>query len=554
MNPTKDRYHEKLFLGMKQLNDGVMRGLYQLGTTGYYASYSLSVQKSTDAQYIIRGTISIRTEDGRVIKIARGVQLRNREERRRMRAAARKANRAAKKTKNKEGMPQEDANQMDEGKPRAEKFDISGRIALQSTDEKACRKAIADKAWALYHQYEDQLNASLRFQRTEEMCFQALVNRDGREYINRASKTPSGQEKRRRRLNKIARLLDDTPIEKLSERQMSTLCQMLGKNWAEYFKDASELLAYALDKRRDGVGCDPFAAYSERHAPRKKKDSAALQKEAKRQRTLTASQDDALLAQILAHPENGALIGVALSRWAGMSSRDVCELKLSAIQPMKEAPELMYIDFHIEKNAGATHNYSFPALPQLTEIINARRAYLAEQSINEENLRAASADDDPTKALQPKQLTDTCRIVTIGLGVENGAGFGLLQESYRQDLLNCGFIEDSGAYLFLCHKSLTNLVQADHYRSFTDETARYYLATMLLRARPLMKLATKSTQISRAKHGGKTYTSVTPLSNKETVTLSSLAKCKKGQLLLIHAEHGIVARAKSTEAVEKSSK
>ena len=302
-----------------------------------------------------------------------------------------------------------------------------------------------------------------------------------------------------------------------------------------------------MDKRHDGVGCDPFARYLERHAPRKQRDAASLQAEATRQRTLTAAQDEALYAQILAHPENGALIGVALVRWAGLSSKDACNLKLSAIRPMAEAPEMMYIDFQIEENAGATHDYSFPALPQLTEIINARRAYLAEQSVDEEGLRAASAEGDPTKALQPKVLTDTCRGVTIGLGVEKGAGINLLLESYCQNLLDCGFVEDSGAYSFLRHMSLTNLVQADHYRCFTDEAARYYLATMLLRASPLQKLATKSTQISRIKHDGKIDTFATPLTNKETMTLRGRVKFKKGQTLTIRANHGVVVSVRRIE-------
>ncbi len=550
MNPTKDRYHEKLFLGMKQLNDGVMKGLYKLGTTGCTASYSLVDQHSTKAQYAVRGTVSLRTEDGSVAKLTPGAQKRNREEQYKQRSAVRRANRASKKTENEEVTSYEDVIQ--ENKPRSDIFDLSGRIAVKTKDGENCRRAIADKAWALYHKHERQLIGAPRLQRTEEMSYQAILYRDEREYINKASKTVSGQDKRRRRLDKIARMLDDTPIEKLSERQMRTLSQELGKNWVEYYKDASALLEFALDKRHDGVGCDPFARYLERHAPRKEKDAAALQAEAIRQRTLTVAQDDALHAQILARPDNGALIGVALVRWAGLSSKDACELSLSAIQPMAEAPELMYIDYHIEENAGATHNYSFPALPQLTEIINARRAYLSEQGINENGLRAVSAESDPTKALQPKTLTDTCRGVLIGLGVERSAGIGLLQESYRQNLLDCGFLEDTGAYLFLRHMSLTNLVQADHYRSFTDDSARYYLATMLLRARPKVKLATKSTQISRAKHDGKFEISATPHTNKETVTLSGRAKFKKGQKITVFADHGVMGSVKPIEQEGKN--
>lgn len=518
MNNIRNRYLELLFCGDKQLSDGHMRGSYQIGSTGYTASYTLNVQP-LGAAYPVRGTVSLRIKDGSVGKLETGARKRKRKESYQQRAG--------------------------EKEPRADTYDMTKRVTVKTASAEDCREAVADAAWAIYQANEKQLKGGTQYLRTDELSFAELFTRFDSDFLNAASKTAGGQDVRRRRLKKVAQLLDNTPIGKISSRQLKRLCDELGKTWPDYLKDASALVAYAHQQRLDGSG-DMFAEYLQHNRPRKERDTDALQEKAKRQSVLTQEQNEALRKLILTHPENGEYIGVALVRWAGLNVPAACALPLRDIQPMEVTSELLYINYCIEGNAGSTHDYSFPALPALTEIIAARRQYLMEQGIDPDEVTVASGRD-PTKPLDRDELTRVCRNLTRDLGIENGAGVKILTDSYRNDLANCGLREDSGAYKFLLHQALTNLVQADHYRCFTDESARYYLATMLLRARPKQKLATKSKQVHVENNDGVIRTTASPLTTKDTVKLSYRVKFEKGETLTCRADHGVMVSVRPVE-------
>ena len=69
-------------------------------------------------------------------------------------------------------------------------------------------------------------------------------------------------------------------------------------------------------------------------------------------------------------------------------------------------------------------------------------------------------------------------------------GINILNTTYRMRLkkyCNLSPETDEGAYKFMVHESLTTMVQADHYRSFTDESGQQILYDFVRHDRRFIK-------------------------------------------------------------------
>jgi hypothetical protein len=100
---------------------------------------------------------------------------------------------------------------------------------------------------------------------------------------------------------------------------------------------------------------------------------------------------------------------------------------------------------------------------------------------------------------------------------------------------------------FLKHQVLTNSVQADHYRSFTDETARRYMLTVLHRDRRQVenKISKRTVKRERTK-GGELITVLASESKKRSVIEMDVF-AKPGEKLMISCPNGCKLTVRRSE-------
>lgn len=521
--------------------DGSMSGTYDLGS-GIIAKYSVSKQKSI-AHYGVRGTVSLlNPETGAVLKVkVRGNTAKGRE----------KDRSSAMDTDGSEARMMDDPG---EGKKKLIIKDARLSIQLNSYDPEVIRKTIAVKARNLYNQNVLQiLESAEKAVPVSEMSFALAVSVFKPAYLQERSKSESMRHSYDLRLTKVCDLLSPKPVSKLSLNMVKELCEKIGTNWREYIQVAESLLNFAFRTKRDSDNYNVFAEYLKRNPTEDKKNALYLQRVAANSDILSTDEERALNQKILFGIENGVLIGVTLVKEACFSASTACELMWSDVILVENSSNALRIRYRRDEIAGATHDYSFPLVGFGAEVLRRRRAWLQEQGLSETKISkmyVASDEEDPKVKLKSKILTESCRNILRNAGVgyavlaglkeyQKGAGITLLHQSYRYRLETvCGLKEDQAIVRFMMHESLVNMLQANHYRCLTDETAWDYLLTALERDKRFEDEVKPARTIKRQRiDSGERITALAENSKRRNRATFRM-RLKPGETAKVYAAHG----------------
>lgn len=446
------------FHGDKALNSsGHMAGSYVL-PSGIICSYTINAQSPT-ARYPARGSVSLLDpRTGRVMRVKKR-QL---------------------------------------GTPRNTRT-VSQAIAYvnsDSMDAEVLRAHIARAATALYNDHILLIaDAAQKACPAGESSFTLLLAQHQQQYLARRTSRSNMATTYRHRLERVARLIGDRVVSRIPLTAIDRIIDDLGPRWREYLQESERFLNFVYDYRADSERINPFTKYLLRHPATDSRNPRRLQQKASNTDVLSLDEERNLNHRIESNIDNGILVGITLVKEGGLTSKEACHLTWAEISPMPDYPDTLLIALRKDDMAGATHNYTFPLLPFGSRTLLKRLAWLREQYSEEQICRmpVASAENDPTKALDPSRLTDACRTVLHNCGVgyaalaglqdlHTGAGIHMLHATYRYRLEDvCRLRDDPGLLTFMLHHSLTNLVQADHYRSFTDPTAQHMLHTAISR-------------------------------------------------------------------------
>lgn len=199
--------------------------------------------------------------------------------------------------------------------------------------------------------------------------------------------------------------------------------------------------------------------------------------------------------------------------------------------------ELVDTDLGDGSFACATHNLTFPMMPQAYEILSECKKAAEQQAAEDISDRRVADDPAITKTTLEHRI-DNLVAQMAAAEIENAAlplksGYAMLVETYRLMIeTECGIQNDEGSKRFLEHRPLSGLVTDDHYVDYTGPEAQDRQRTILQRLAP--KKNNRGNE-KNLKNGSVKYT---PRSNKECVSLSKKHTLQPGEELYVIADHG----------------
>lgn len=522
--PTED----DRFRGTLELDEnGKIKGTYEL-QEGVYFQYSLTKNKALTSRHLIRGTVSLFDLETGFIMQQRGAAKRKIDQKRQL---------------------------QDKGPCTGQhptEYTTRHSIYPRDTDRETIKAKIAETAARLYAENAvELLDSAKRSMQIGEMSFALAVKLYGNRYANFRTKNADSQTGCLRLLRRVSVTLGAVPIYQLSHTTILRLAQILGTNWHEYVKEASIFLDFAFTQKKGSEGENLFASYLEQNPTSGARNVKKLRRKALGTDILSQNEEEKLDAEIESFPKDNVRLGMLLVKECCLSSKAACSLMWRDIHFPTEESTSALIDLQRDNTAGATKNYSFPISPFGTRVLQNRyeelsHVYPLERLARMPVLLARSSE----KAMQPKDLTAACRTALHNVGVSygtltkledpnQGAGITLLQNTYRHRLYDtCGLKSDPTTFDFLQHKVLSHSVLADHYRCFTDSTARRY-QTVILRRDPRsapQKQCGKSIRKSKDQSGETVRIAPPDPLNKTTVSYK--VHLKPGETITLSAQYG----------------
>lgn len=544
------------FHGDVELENGKMSGIYVLmpGIVCAYSVYDQTIKNPTGSPppYVVRGSVRLLDSAGHIFK-------------------------SQAKTTSTNAPPRtaDVSNQTDgtASKPfRSSQFHEQKKsVNINSRDGKVICDAIAEKARALIEE-----NASYLFSEVEkvkpvsEMCLALLFRQHLNRYLSNLvergiAASADAQHTRELLIKKIASSeIGFRPLGEIAEKNLKQLSKEIGKNWRSYFKETAEFTKYVYLRKRDANPKNAFGDYLETHPEKKQMNAKRLQKNAADSDILISEMDRKFLEDVKANIGDGGMMGAAIVRSTGFNSQLSCNLKWEQVKWLDEEHSQALIRFNQPDKAGRVQNYSFLLSPLWSSVFRLREQWLIEHGYHGENapVYVASAVKDPTKKLQPKDLTVVCRELAHRYGVsyatlaglkelEKGAGIRVFQETRKYSLEEAGMKNDPGLLQFYLHESLVNSTQANHYRSLSGELAQHMASVYLARADLLLTDAVPNeNRITRTPYeNGEIVTVRSPDSHSKvqgTVTLH----LKKGDIVRFSGTNGVRIRAKAIPEAE----
>lgn len=289
-----------------------------------------------------------------------------------------------------------------------------------------------------------------------------------------------------KKLEKLAAMLGSTMMANITYDKLQMTYEMLGKSAGKVFTMAHGFWEYCQNR---GLyhGTNPFTAFyllsgKIKHAP------LDIRRLAMRPMALPNKVESRFVQRNNESPAPTAKeLGLVLA-YAGFSASAAVTLSVSAITQHTIAPGSMCVRVEKKDNAGATHDFTRPLAPFVSNMI---RRYLDGHPHILKRKSAPLLQDDDEK-LSAKNLTAYSRITLLELGMAErdmradadaiyGVGIDLLHRNYKHWLqIDCGLKEDRGATNFLQGLSLPDTT-SDHYRSLTCLDGQQFLRRALMR-------------------------------------------------------------------------
>lgn len=469
------------FHGDIELKDGHMSGVYVL-MPGIICAYSAHDQTldhpdGSPPRYAVRGSVRLLDATGHIFCSQATPTLT---------AAA----------------PKGEVSQAEDGTPpksaryRPQKKAVN--VAIK--DGEAICAAIVEKAQALVEENAAYLFSEVdKAKPVSQMClalpFRLHLKRYFSMLVERGlALSEDARHDRELRIKKLASgQLGLRPLGEITKSELKQVSKDIGKNWRDYFRETADFVDFLYLRKKDSNPANPFRDYLNAHPERKQMNAKKLQKDAASSDVLTPEMDRRFYEDVLANIADGGMIGAAIVRSTGFSAKLACDLKWEQIKRLDEEHAQALILFSQPDKAGRVQNYNFVLSPLWSSVFRLREQWLLQNGFQpgEKPAYVASNIKDPTKKLQPKELTSTCRELAHRYGMsyatlaglkelENGAGIRVFQATRRYSLEEAGMKHDPGLLRFYLHDSLANNTQANNYRNLSGELAQH-LATVYLR-------------------------------------------------------------------------
>lgn len=357
----------------------------------------------------------------------------------------------------------------------------------------AIRTATIEKAKELINENQSRLKMALPEIDLAEMTLQQALDADLEDYLNDHSSSERGRKDIRKRLGKMATFWDGLQIKKITVGDIKKYARQ--NKMADVQRHIAELERFLQDvSHRRGVALPNSAAgkYLEQMKPQNTAKTLRKQrKDAANTDVLPKKYEDEIDANAWAHMGDPMWAASMLLKESGLPTADICRLKIADLERNKDDEEQVYVLYRRDDLKTATRDYTFPLQPCGGLYCNRYIAWLA-AAYGEERVRSEkyliTSDPEGEHPLDPTKVNtfvhEQLRAAKFGyagyakLPDDLSASLGApLLRSTRTKHLNedCGLSKDPGARCFMLHRSMGGMVQADHYRSFTDPTGRTYL-------------------------------------------------------------------------------
>jgi hypothetical protein len=266
---------------------------------------------------------------------------------------------------------------------------------------------------------------------------------------------------------------------------------------------------------------------------------------------LSSAAEETLNGQINAHQYDPYYIAIALIKGGGLSTQDICALRVGDVQRGKDLEEV-FLALRREFSS-ATQNYCFPLLAWEARLLQDYMKHLENLGVERmDGNRYLLSIDAGTTQLDPSQITALCRAelqrLTFGYADLLGSadlrktrGTELLRATYRHRLETyCGVTvkTDEGALLFLLHHSLGNKIQADHYRSFTAESGRQCLLDYVKQDRRFIPQYPRKRRKTTRTQGGRDIHTLAKLDQENEQQATITFELGPNEVAEFFTEHG----------------
>lgn len=364
---------------------------------------------------------------------------------------------------------------------------------IWQTVEQAARKLARENATRLRAEWRrtDSLGGLTLHQALDIYMTDYLADRTSRGKIRTAYQN---------RLMRMASFLSERQIKDIRRVDLKRFCeQHHAENGAAYIEELNGFLKDTAHRLEVRVPTDvPEKYLTDLASKDSDTERKRMQRAAANADVLPASYErklDQMAWEHMGEPLWGAAM---LIKEGGLATELVCGLRIADIEYTDDLEKKVFILYRRDDLASATQDYTFPLSPcggaYIVKYIQLLRMQGDVRVMKERYLFSSDTEGNTplastaVNAFIRRQLSGFlfgyAGRIPLGADLSISMGAPLLRATREKHLReDCGLSGDSGALNFLLHRSMTNQVQANHYRAFTDETGREYLWRALRRDR-----------------------------------------------------------------------
>ena len=318
-------------------------------------------------------------------------------------------------------------------------------------------------------------------------------------YADSCAKSQSKKASLKRTLNDVADVLGETKLAAWRKQTFINAEKKSSYISSDSIKEVLNFLNFVSQKRREES--NPVATCLESYLATKETVSPeTYQTDAVKAVALPQELElnlESMCWENIGHPK---YMYIMFTKESGLSADVSCELTFGDIILNPTEKETIFISYHRNNIVSSTHDYTFPLFPVGAVYLHAYMEYL-EKTYGADRIgkdRYILSDcADGTKKIESKKLKNFINELLshhklgyaelVGLkelNIRRSRGEALLVKAYEKRIRSiftgtgCKAVDD-GAASFMMHQILVNSVQTDHYRGFTDQTGRYFLAASL---------------------------------------------------------------------------
>ncbi|MBQ6755982.1 MAG: hypothetical protein IJP43_03430 [Oscillospiraceae bacterium] len=355
--------------------------------------------------------------------------------------------------------------------------------------------------------------------------------------------------KDREKLTPYQKRLADSIIKLSAGLPIKPMAEISGREVAEFIKSNNLTDDNVRELRNFWMYCRDRGVYSGGNPFPETKSSKRTRQGAMRgafvANELSDDQIDESFELIMQHP-GGENCAVGLQLWAGLDVKTVVALRWKDVV-FHDNADFTTIILLQNDNAGATHIYTRPILPQASRMLHMMHDIATECEDNEEVNESFVVCKDNGKPFTADEIVKSTKRFIKNLDKDNrfstmkgtavAMSTRIMNNTYRGILIRkCGLTDDTYTFKFLCGESLSTDVSSDHYISFTDKDAQARLFALLKVAGPVQSFQNRMEEIDEGEY---VRYRIYPPTTAHTAVLNAKLVFENAESFTIESEHGV---------------